>query len=350
MLLKCIHEDFVVREVSLLPPLVEGGSYAYVKVRKRGVTTFEVERRLAAFFALAAEHVGSQGLKDEDAVTEQVFSLRRAMSMGDIDAFNQAFVDSSIVERIGHGAAPVTPRKLHGNVFTIVLRRLRAGDARALRRLLEVTGEGFAMTNYYDLQRFGVPGGTYDTHLVGSALARGDLADAHERFMRGPNRDVAPRDVSVDGTRESLVRFFEGVPPRLLGFMVDSYASFVWNQGLADWIRARAGAGERPALRVGDLFTLPLLGEEDLAPASFGVQAFSLPKGEVAPVAKLKIRGARVSTHVHLIDEGDDERHPGTMRMTLSFMLPPGSYATMLVRQLAHRAGITAELAGTASG
>ena len=77
--LKCINEDFQVTEVSLMPSFVSKGprKFTYIWLQKSGFTTFEVLEQIKVFFKLSFEDVCSQGLKDEDAITEQLLSIKK---------------------------------------------------------------------------------------------------------------------------------------------------------------------------------------------------------------------------------------------------------------------------------
>lgn len=77
--LKCINEDFQVTEVPLMPCLMLKKPYefTYIWLQKSGFTTFEVLEQIQDFFKLTSDNVCHQGLKDEDAITEQLISIKK---------------------------------------------------------------------------------------------------------------------------------------------------------------------------------------------------------------------------------------------------------------------------------
>ena len=78
--IKCKNEDFQVTEVSLMPPLTskKPPQFTYFWLQKSGLTTFDVLDYIKSFFNLKFEDVANQGLKDEDAITEQLISVKKS--------------------------------------------------------------------------------------------------------------------------------------------------------------------------------------------------------------------------------------------------------------------------------
>src|SRR5262249_18625068 len=86
--------------------------------------------------------------------------------------------------------------------------------------------------NYYDTQRFGVPGGPKQTHRVGEALVAGDLDLAFEYLAQSG---------SPQGQRAAIFpvpgqSFFRELEPRVIDFYKSSYASYLWNRRLASLV------------------------------------------------------------------------------------------------------------------
>ena len=72
--LRAIAEDFLVEELPLYKP--EGkGQHLYINLTKEGLTTREVQEKLANLLNLPATDIGYAGLKDKYARTTQTFSL-----------------------------------------------------------------------------------------------------------------------------------------------------------------------------------------------------------------------------------------------------------------------------------
>jgi tRNA pseudouridine13 synthase len=136
----------------------------YVSLTKTGLTTKEVQRRLARMFQLRPDDVGYAGLKDKVARTTQFFSIS-------FDRRGDAQIDE-IVQRIT-GELPVTVNTaqwhknklkaghLLGNRFCITVSGLDASADEAQRRATAIVTQlrQRGAPNFFGHQRFGLHGG-----------------------------------------------------------------------------------------------------------------------------------------------------------------------------------------------
>jgi len=145
-----VPEDFKVDEVLGFAPDGEGEHWL-LRIRKRGVNTDWVARRLASVAGVAPREVSYAGLKDRRAVTSQWFSIRapgRTTPNWDaLEAEGLELLDAARHRRkLRRGV-------LKANRFQIRLRGVQ-GDRAALDARLRVIRErGFP--NYFGGQRFG---------------------------------------------------------------------------------------------------------------------------------------------------------------------------------------------------
>jgi tRNA pseudouridine13 synthase len=144
-------EDFVVDEILGFRPS-GSGAHALLRVRKRGRTTLDAVRWLAARYGVGRRDIGYCGLKDRDAVTSQWFSLPldRAPDVP-VEGDGFAVLEISRQER-------KLRRGVHrGNRFRIVARDFSGERGDVDERLERIAGHGFP--NYFGEQRFGRDGG-----------------------------------------------------------------------------------------------------------------------------------------------------------------------------------------------
>src|SRR6266545_2818525 len=148
--LKWRPEDFLVVESMALRLRHDGrGGYQYLRLRKRGHSTFAAVATVAAFANLPPREVSYAGLKDEDAVTDQYLSVPACEAGYPVDDFNRTYADDPAYLHLavyGHGNEPLRVGRRHNHLFL----------------------------NYYDTQRFGVPGGPRLTHRIGAHLSAGN--------------------------------------------------------------------------------------------------------------------------------------------------------------------------------
>lgn len=340
--LKKFPHDFLVSESLVLPRRLNGNEakFSYLKLTKSGFTTFEAVDKVAQHFQIPAEQVLFAGLKDEDAVTEQLLAVPLKISPSAIEGFNGAHV----ADRRGFmelqychaGDEPLVIGRLNGNSFRIVVRNLSQRFAECLRRQLRYT---FQFLNYYDTQRFGVANQPKTSHLIGKALVEEDYGAALE-ILRHAGTPESQKARGFDGPPQD---FFSGVSPRVINFLKDSYSSSLWNERLAGLVRQVCDGEvfEERADRVPFLFTwkqsliLSILKERP----SIEFTKFHGPAG--AGAGGTKLRATVVQTQVHCHGIGPDPAHPDAYFCDLSFFLPSGCYATMCLRQLVNTCDLT---------
>ena len=160
-------EDFFVEELPPCEPDGEG-EHVLLKIEKRGDNTEWVARQLSRLAGVPARDVSYAGLKDRHAVTQQWFSVRLA---GKPEPDWQALASDNlkILECARH-QRKLRRGALRGNRFTIRVRDL-AGDMDQLEsQLRNIQQQG--IPNYFGEQRFGHNG---DNLKSANALFDGSL-------------------------------------------------------------------------------------------------------------------------------------------------------------------------------
>ncbi|MGQ9543992.1 MAG: tRNA pseudouridine(13) synthase TruD [Candidatus Bathyarchaeia archaeon] len=182
--LKSRDEYFIVEELPLYHP-AGIGQHLYVNLTKKGVTTVEVQRRLAELFKLRPSEVGYAGLKDKHALATQTFSLP-------LSNIGRNSVES-IVEDIRRNL-PVTvnwarlhknklkPGHLLGNRFTVTITDLSVppGEAECRAKAIVEQLRRMGVPNFFGPQRLGSDG---DNIVRGMNIVMGQL-DIKHRWLR----------------------------------------------------------------------------------------------------------------------------------------------------------------------
>ncbi len=315
--LRTVPEDFEVEEIIGFEPSGEG-EHHWLWIEKRGANTEWVARAIADFAGAQQVDVGFAGRKDRHAVTRQVFTVR-VPRRTDIDWADFSPAGVTVLSHTRH--ARKLPRgALSGNRFRLRVRGVE-GDIDGIRtRFDRIARHG--MPNYFGEQRFG-----RDSGNLPAALAM----FAGQRVRRDQ------RNLLLSAARSSI---FNAVLARRV-------ADASWNRPLEGDVWQLDGSGSifgpEPAtgeilqrLETGDIHpTGPLWGRGRLR--TVGVAAAlesecaaaqaALARGlELADLAMqrraLRVRPAETSLRA----DGDD--------LTLAFVLPSGSYATCLMREL----------------
>ena len=379
MKLKARPDDFRVEELIQLP---QGpGPYAYFRVEKRGIPTLAAQILLARALGVSPREVFFPALKDAQAVAIQYASVREA-------AADRVELPRLRAVRIGEGPRRLSTADLRGNRFRLVVRDLSVEEAKGLGEALRrIAAEGFP--NYFDDQRFGSLGkGGSPGKAVLVRDAEGALRFYLAEELRGDPEEVrrfkhlarehwgewelllerAPRPSSFRSVLTFLVdhpgayrKALNLIPPRLLSLFLSAYQSLLWNRILGRWISANFP--ETVGLGIaGEEFPVPLRIPEEMR-SRLERTKLVLPHnrarytGEWEGIVREVLAGegltlrdlkARIVERAYLskaersiwcfpreVEVGEalsDELFSGRWAVGISFVLPPGSYATLLVR------------------
>lgn len=313
--IRATPDDFLVREIPAYEPQ-GSGSHAYALVRKEGLTTRDLVVALMGA-GLEEKQIGVAGLKDKYAVTEQWLSVPQAQKAA-LEALER-LPGAEILERSRH-RNKLGIGHLKGNRFTIRIRDVEAGSFdRAKAIVAEIERRG--LPNYFGPQRFG----RFGTNAVdGLRLLRGEKVPGGHRLKR-----------FFLSALQSLV-FNRLVALRLRRGLFETVVP-------GDWARKHDTGGtfevESPeeaarAERLEISATLPLYGKKVRPSAGLPGEL----EGEVLESLGLRWldftarRGDRRLSRLQLGGIEVAEEEPSVLR--LDFMLPKGSYATSLLREV----------------
>lgn len=325
MRIKAAPEDFVVEELPLYAPS-GAGEHTWVEVEKRLRTTEEVAAELADAAGVDAGQVGWAGRKDREAVARQWLSVP---GIGAARAATLAGEGWRVLRADAHGER-LRLGELVGNRFRLVVRDVDdAAAAAAVERLAEIERHG--MPNDFGEQRFGRDA---DNAQRGARLLRGEKVDGGRRQQR----------LYLSALQSALfneVLRTRPAPPHVLlpGDLALVHASgallHVGSPALPhdDRLTARAAAFELSPTGplVGHKMRPPRgepLAHERAAAARLGMPwVTELPRlrNHLLPGGRRPLR-VRVGELAHRRLDGD--------AIELAFVLPPGSYATVLVGEL----------------
>lgn len=328
--LRAEPEDFQVWELPLIEP--EGdGPHLWLEVRKRGANTRWVAEQLARAAGAKPRDVGYAGMKDRHAVTTQWFSIG-LQEAGNADWPSWQIPDVTILQAVRHRRKLQTGA-LRGNRFRLLLRDLEGPLEDLEARCRRLADAGFP--NYFGPQRFGREGGNVVRGARwlerGGRISRGDRSiflSAVRSFLF--NRVLAERvnrknwnhlldgDVAMlDGSRSTFPCCLPDpvLERRCAEFDIHPTGPLPGRGGVV--AERAAQALEREAL-------LAQQGpEEDLGENLLEGLAKGLERAGVnADRRSLRAVPAAMSWVF-----GEDG-------LTLDFSLPPGAYATCLLREL----------------
>ena len=149
-------KDFVVNEIPLYP-FSGDGEHLILHIRKRDLTTWQMLKELSSFIGIKQREFGYAGLKDKDGMTTQYISLPKTYEKK-VENFSHPKI--KIIESTYHNNK-IKIGHLKGNRFFIRLKKVNPTNAKKLENVVKtIKRSGFP--NYFGYQRFGKDGDNFD--------------------------------------------------------------------------------------------------------------------------------------------------------------------------------------------
>ena len=294
---------------------------------------------------------------------------------------------------LGRSAEPLSAANTTSNRFAVTVRDLSEEDvAKLAASVAEVQRLG--VVNYFDSQRFGPL--KHGQGFLVKDLMRGDAEAALRNFLARPSELDRTHDAKVkEFWREHwgewhlknpypgaeryapVIRWLRLHPddhlgaflrtePRWRALQVFTYQSWLWNEGVKRYLRDEVGMTRLVSIRyqAGTLLfpraleaaearafrdlTFPLLAPgAPLEDPAIRAAALSVLEREEMTLDSLKVPGAPQIHFDHeerpmfvkpgklvVSEPKDDEETKGRLRVNVAFTLPPGAYATLVVKRL----------------
>ncbi len=381
MKIKCQPEDFYVEELINLR-LKPRGRYSIYRLEKRGWNTLDVIRELQRRWGW--KNVSRAGLKDRYSLSVQYVSIPGTGP-------KRINADNFSLSLIGMADEPVSRKVLTGNRFKIIVRNIGDEEKSMVMQAVKEVRQ-FGVPNYYDEQRFG--SARHQQGFIARKLIDGHYNGALKLFLATPGQG----DDSRSKKRKKLLAenwgnwqrclelaSFEGqpvfrylvdhpkdflgavktIPRTMLELFINAYQGWLWNKVVAVLLEELGCAHLAIDYGFGRLVFYDTLSSEQ---ASYlGRLVIPVP----GPNAEFKSeRVARITQEV-LASEGlefkdlklkfrmkglffkpyerativkpqglqvgefqSDDLYPGKNKLRIGFTLPPGSYATILLKRI----------------
>ncbi|WP_281282737.1 tRNA pseudouridine(13) synthase TruD [Thermosediminibacter litoriperuensis] len=383
--IKVIPEDFIVKELVNIK-YAAGGRYRIYLLEKRHWNTMDALKFISRENKVPLSKIGSGGRKDRHALTYQYISVPREYEL----QFERPNVR---LQFVGFAGDFVSPAVLEGNYFEITLRRIEPGRVDEIRsRLSEV--EAFGYPNFFDDQRFGsvedpeefIAERIIKKHYNGAlklyftTIHPEDKREEKERkrkiaglwgrweeilpLCRTPVEKDIVKILQEGQSKKHLAAALNAIPKEELSMFFSAYQSFLWNKTLEKLLPLFAGElftvkgkimdytfyralppGKLKALRKLEIPTVSsripdaapevkkaleeVLAERGVKPSDFNLKKIrkSFFKSFMRPA--IVFPQGLYSSPFEV-----DDLYPGYRKVKIKFTLPPGSFATMMIKSL----------------
>lgn len=309
--------DFEVEETAAYEP-IGTGEHLFLWIEKTDLGAEYFVRQVAHRLGIPIGEVGTAGLKDRRAVTRQWVSVPATAE----PALPQLEGDGIRVLTVSRHTNKLRPGHLKGNRFRILVRDATDTDVEPI--LARIRADG--LPNYYGPQRFGRGG---ETATLGMGLLRGDAKKVRNPFLRKLALSAAQSLLFNDYLARRMT-------DRLLRTVLAGDVMAKWPAGgmfTAEDVPAEQSRFDRRELvTAGPMFgrkTFPAHGPAAEREAAVLAMA-GLAKASFDGFGKL-VMGTRRHNLVY-VDDLSASREPAGLRLT--FTLPAGSYATVLLREV----------------
>jgi tRNA pseudouridine13 synthase len=381
MKIKVKPEDFVVKELIDLP-LTKSGDYTILRLQKRYWNTLDVINFAARKLSFSKKLFSRAGLKDRYSLSTQYISFK--------GQFKKPLREKNFtLTPIGKAHEAITPRTLIGNSFSITLRSIHKGETDSiLKNYAEV--KEYGLPNYFDEQRFGSARhrkGFFAKELM-LRHYKGALKlllchpyredNKQEKYFKNFCRehwgewqecsDKAPGKYkkiihSLMEDPKNLRNAIKTIDKDLLNLYLLAYQSYIFNRVLYSLVKAYGNGNVAVPHSVGHFLfyralkdiqrfkklLIPMLSEKVKLPDSVAHLVEHILDTEGITfrdfgLRNMRFRGVRFKSFTRspilfprYFSFGkleNDELYPKLKKMRLTFTLPPGSYATLLVKRL----------------
>ncbi len=327
-------DNFFVEEIPLYP-FAHTGEWLMLKIRKKNITTPEMIKKIAKYLNISKNLIGYAGLKDKEGLTIQWISIPR-IYRDEINKFQDREIKILKQDlhrnklKIGH---------LKGNKFFVRFKKVTPTTAKILFSLIKDIKE-YGIPNFYGEQRFGKFGNNFEE---GKKIIEG------EKFVKNKRLNK----LLINAYQSKL--FNEWLKERIkFSSLFELSQNELLNAGFEKELIKFVKSQKHPfKLLKGDVMTHYPLGrlfylEEDESERFLNKEI--VPTGLLPGKKAMRAKGfaAEIERKFDdLIPAGGDRRmawifpeileknyNKNKAWFEMSFVLPKGSYATVLVKIL----------------
>ena len=327
----------------------EGDPTVYATLVKCKLPTFEATKELAVFLGIDPKKVQFAGIKDTDAITSQLISIRSQVGGEEIKNISSPYY---FLKNVYSGKGALEVGSLKGNKFTILVRTNSSFDKERFNKSLEEVKEhGFY--NFFYSQRFSSPRfinwfwgllilkGEYRNAVISFLCSEGQRESLYFKNLREeikknigdwqkveeilkPFPIVLQNEIKIVEYLKNHPNDFSGALnqiPEQIQLWVFAYGSLLFNRKISEYISAKQPLPEKLPLILNKdkndwLPYLDFLKEDGIS---------YLPLKNLTPFPDIQWKKREIKTIVNaqiykteIVKEG----------VVMSFSLPKGCYAT----------------------
>ena len=376
MKIKAKPEDFFVKEIKALS-IKDKGDYAYFLLTKRGENTIDVLRKISRTFRIPLKNIGFAGLKDKEAITKQYISIKDIDKTA-LEKLRNYKDENFSVEFLGFGEEGIELGDFEGNYFEIVIRDITPKKIEKIEEKIPFI-QKYGFENYFGEQRFGSVINAQE--FVVKHLLKNDYEEAMKEYLlsiRDKRRKKLMRKswgkwneflkhippmskAEIDMIKAlkrglSFKKAFMVLPKNIRLMFAFAYQSYLWNMYLYTFVIRYFRYCRTPFLKWELAFIkhiddyifnqirnlkIPALGTE-YPPKDSKIKMIIKEVLESEGITQEILKAERIGIKLFTDFERPAFSFPEELKILqkeenaikLSFILSPGSYATVLLKKL----------------
>jgi len=386
MKLKQTPYDFIVEEIPNIDIFKEKKEHAIFILEKQEMDTFEALRLISNNLLISLFEIGYAGLKDKHGLTKQYISIPTKYNI------TSKKIEKIKLEFVGYYNKKIKIGDLNGNRFTITVRNIQKGDTPGIYSRAKTISE-IGVPNYFDSQRFG---SVIHKEFIARYLIQKNYEQAVKIFLtkylkterkriKDEKRKILAswnnfekidikNNVFKSVTNEykknkNWLEAYRKIPPNLRELFLNAYQSYLWNECIKEIFKRIVGK-ERlyhidynigylifykklidteikkipitfqtisPSMKFSSDF------EEEIINYVLSIENINLEdldiEKETSNFFKTRKREVILKPQEFTIsnlelDEINDKGKKKRYKIILSFILPKGSYATIITKRL----------------
>lgn len=307
--IKHLLEDFIVEEETIITPL-DNGPIRYFWMIKRDYTTEKALTLVANHLHISEKDIGFCGNKDRKAVTKQLLSIPSSTP------FRPLLSDRLLLQHFGYGKDRLRLGQLARNKFIITVRNLETVPPIISKPILNLFGP----------QRF-----SEHNVAIGKLLSKHNYKEALPLLKEQNHRETTLAEERLLKNPQDIVGALRSYRKLTLQFYVHAYQSCLWNEAAQKLSNSSRETLSIPGF--GSDFDVEelsayahLLEREGIVLRDFVHKSFPDINSE---------GGSRllfvVPQDLQIMNTKADTQFKDKKECTISFSLPPGSYATVVI-------------------
>ncbi|RLF29261.1 MAG: tRNA pseudouridine(13) synthase TruD [Thermoplasmata archaeon] len=386
MKLKQKPSDFIVEEIPNFNILSDKDDYKIFLMEKKEIDTFDSIEIISKKLRIPRSQIGFAGLKDKHGITKQYISLPAKYNTTTLK-----YKEKIRIEHVGYLNRKIKIGDLHGNIFTITARDIKQEELQDIySRASSIPKIG--VPNYFDSQRFR---SVIDKHFIAKYILQKNYEQAVKifltKYIKSEKRTIKEEkriiqahwnNLSTINVRNKILatiikrylntnnwlEAYKKIPSYLREMFVNAYQSYLWNECIKEVFRQHIDKKKLYSIRysIGYLLFYKKLSSSEIQniPLSFKTISHKIQPSEF----EQKIISKILSQEGVALDDFDIKKTTGNFfktreraiiikpnnlllsdpvkdelnyrgrnkrfKITLSFTLPKGSYATIVTKRM----------------